>query len=508
VIFANYIFLKVKDGLSELDRLYGITIACYYNHTIFWYKDRIMVVQSKENKAPSSLIELLGGSQKSNNSKGSKSNDVFAQLLTTQIESTKSGKSATKKADFTAVIDPKKDSAAAPTPTVNVKSADIKPIDTKKLSAQGLVELLSGKDEETKVFSKELVHALSNDQVHSLINKAKEYLKNAITEKSPEPKADEKAIPKTLIGLVELAHKIGIDLTQITLSTVDKDLASPLKELPTPLLTKPLLDFKGPIKEAASEAPKAFEAIVQLLKEIKPAPEEVKSTKDSKKTSDQPLQSLLKGLDKAPEIVLDVPTKEVLKELPKSLIPAVHTDALSNLLRGNTDGETHKEKEDIKPITESGKSHQPLKADSLEVKGKEAVQSMRHFAIDLKEAAENYKPPFTRITMKLNPERLGEVDVTLIQRGNNVHVTIQSNNNASVAFLAHNAMELKTQLTQQGVTNATMNFMSGSDNQQQTPQQQQQQQNQNRFRSYQSLEELQHSSEELSALEIILPHYA
>ena len=471
-----------------------------------------MVVQSKENKTATSLIDLLGGSQKSGNTKNSKSNDVLAQLLTTQIESTKSGKSTAKKVDFTAVIDPKKDSGAAPMPTVKVKSAeiknvDVKPIDTKKLNAKGLAELLIGNEDDTKAFPKELVNALSNDQVRSLINKAKEYLKHAITEKSPELKADEKAIPKTLIGLVELAHKIGIDLTEITLSTVDKDLASPLKELPTPLLTKPLLEFKAPTKEASVEGSKGFEAIVQLLKEAKPVQEEVKTTKDSKKTSDQPLQSLLKGLDKASEVAVETP-KEAPKELPKVIIPAVHADALSNLLRGEGEIEKHNGKEEIKTHTESTKSHQPLKADSLEVKSKEAVQSMRHFAIDLKEAAENYKPPFTRLTMKLNPERLGEVDVTLIQRGNNVHVTIQSNNNASVAFLAHNAMELKTQLAQQGVTNATMNFMGSSDNQPQNPQQQQQRQNENRFRAYQSLEELQHSTEELSALEIIIPHYA
>lgn len=486
-----------------------------------------MVVQNKDNKASSSLIELLGGSKKSDNAKeGNKSNDVFAQLLTTQIDSTKSGKSATKKANFTAVIDPKKDSAPAPVPTVNLKTAelkatDLKPIDTKQFSAKGLAELLMGKDDETKVFPKELVNVLSNDQVHSLISKAKDYLKNAIMEKSPELKADEKALPKTLLGLVELAHKIGIDLTEITLSTVDKDLASPLKELPTPLLTKPLLELKGPPKETPLENTKGFEAIVQLLKEAKPtetksidtkpvegkaADADVKSSKESAKAPVHPLQTLLKSLDKAPDVAMEVP-KEVLKELPKPLV-AVHTDALSTLLRGNTEGEILKEKEDIKPLTEAGKSHQPLKADSLEVKSKEAVQSMRHFAIDLKEAAESYKPPFTRITMKLNPERLGEVDVTLIQRGNNVHVTIQSNNTASVAFLAHNATELKAQLAQQGVTNATMNFMSNSDNQQQNPQQQQQQQNENRFRAYQSLEELQHSSEELSALEIIIPHYA
>jgi flagellar hook-length control protein FliK len=52
--------------------------------------------------------------------------------------------------------------------------------------------------------------------------------------------------------------------------------------------------------------------------------------------------------------------------------------------------------------------------------------------------------------MKLNPEKLGEVEVTLVQRGNNVHVNIQSSNANSVAFLAHNATELKAQLRIRG----------------------------------------------------------
>lgn len=459
-----------------------------------------MVVQNKDNKAPSSLLELLGGSSKSNKSK---TDDTFAKLLSTLDGAKKGVKSLVKKADFTAIIDPKKDSASSVDTSSKVKSADIKPIDTKKLNAKALGELLLGKDDEAKALPKELIDVLSNDQVHSLISKAKVYLKHAIMQKSPELTADDKTIPKTLIGLVELAHKIGIDLSEITLSTVDKDLASPLKELPTPLLTKPLLEFKVPSKEIPAEPTKGFEAIVQLLNESKTSQSDTKPVKESKKTSEQPLQSLLQGLEKGPELIQVLP-----KEAPKTAIPVPHLDALSALLRDGDNTEIRSNKEEIKTHTESAKSHQPLKADSLEVKGKEAVQSMRHFAIDLKEAAENYKPPFTRLTMKLNPQRLGEVDVTLIQRGNNVHVTIQSNNTASVAFLAHNATELKAQLAQQGVTNATMNFMSHSDGQPQNPQQQQQQQNQNRFRAYTSLEELHNNNQELSALEIILPRYA
>lgn len=471
-----------------------------------------MIVQSKESKSPSTLVELLTGSSKS---KSTKANNAFAQLLSTFNEPTKGGKPIiAKTADFTAVIDPKNS-------TVSSKEVTPKPLDTKKPSSKGLSELLIGKEDETKLFPKELVNALSNDQVHSLIHKAKEYLKNAITEKSPEHQADSKALPKTLIGLIELAHKIGIDMSEITLTTLDKESVNPLKELPVSLLTKPLLEFKGASKETAPERSKGFEAIVQLLSEskpvetksleTKPAETEMKGAKESVKPSVHPLQSLLKGLDKSPEIAMDTPKetfKEMQKELPKSFISTPRMEGLSSLLRGNHEGDLSQSKDDLKPLTETGKTHSVHKADSLEVKGKEAVQSMRHFAIDLKEAAESYKPPFTRLTMKLNPERLGEVDVTLIQRGNNVHVTIQSANANSIAFLAHNATELKAQLANQGVTNATMNFMAGSENQQQNPGQQQQQHNENRFRSYQSLSELEHSTEELSALEIIIPHYA
>ncbi|MDD3597977.1 MAG: flagellar hook-length control protein FliK, partial [Sulfuricurvum sp.] len=75
-----------------------------------------------------------------------------------------------------------------------------------------------------------------------------------------------------------------------------------------------------------------------------------------------------------------------------------------------------------------------------------------------------------------------------------------------VAFLAHNATELKAQLAHQGITNATMNFMSGGEGQAQNQGQQNQQQN--RFKSYQSFEELELSEEQLSALEIVIPNYA
>lgn len=140
---------------------------------------------------------------------------------------------------------------------------------------------------------------------------------------------------------------------------------------------------------------------------------------------------------------------------------------------------------------------------NIEIKNKEAQQMMRHFATDLKEAVENYKPPFTRLKMVLNPAKLGEVDVTLIQRGNNIHINVSSNNTA-LNLLAQNVTELKTQLANNGVVNTTMQFStSHGEHQQQEGRHQQFQE------FYKSMDQFSDDElEQITSMEIIFPQYA
>jgi len=476
-----------------------------------------MIIQSKETKAQSTLIDLLGGNGK--NGAATKPNDLFSKLLSSFGMQTKEVESPIVSAnDFKTIIDPKKSSA-----NVTVKSSD-----TKSSVLKELQSLLSGSDDkESLLISKELVGTLSTDQVRTLINRAKEYLKNEITTKAPEYQTEAKSLPKTLLGLVQLAEKLGLEPQSISLSTLIKD----DKEFSTfapEFLTKPLLDTKTlaalPIIEASKETP--FEAITQLLSEIKG--KEQKNTKAStaeslanpegkEKGESQPLKALLQTIDKndatvsSTAMVSAAPENEKAHHHTAPLTPK--TEGLIALLQGANESSDAKSEvsSTLKIESDTTKAMHAPKADSIEVKSKEAQQSMRLFASDLKEAVQEYKPPFTRLTMKLNPEKLGEVEVTLVQRGNNVHVNIQSNNTSSVAFLAHNATELKAQLAQHGITNATMNFMSGGENQHQSNaqnQQHQQEQRQNAFRSYESFEDLELSDEQITALEIIIPHYA
>jgi len=137
--------------------------------------------------------------------------------------------------------------------------------------------------------------------------------------------------------------------------------------------------------------------------------------------------------------------------------------------------------------------------DPLELKIGEAKQMVRHLAAGLKEAVENYKPPFTRLKLQLNPAKLGEVDVTMIQRGNNVHINISSNATA-LTTLAQNASELRTQLAQNGLGNATMHFSSNAG------QQQQHQPQRHAAQQYEAFESTE-AFDLLDQLEIIVPRY-
>lgn len=512
-----------------------------------------MIIQpTKETKTQTSLADLLGGAQKNNTAK---STDTFSKLLLSMAEGLKINKS-TIPTEITNTNNTKTIASKSVTPKTDTSktfNALIDPKQSQELSS--LQQLLSGDTQpqtnaqESTLIPKALLDTLSSDQVRAMISRAKDYLKNEITSKAPEYKADPKSLPKTLMGLVQLADKMGLNPQSITLSTLFTKPSEQTNFTPA-LLSQPLLDTKLLSSAAKTLPAPPFEAIVQLLSDVKSKSNaskteskntvlnesnnntvmvstEVKSTPpkiDSKenilkpevtgealkKNPDikQPLSVLLQSLNKPIEgSSIDAVSQTSLSKPAELKVPlSPKTEGIATLLQGE-------KKEELKTAPSSKTevdiptTFQAPKADALEVKTKEAAQSMRYFASDLKEAVDSYKPPFTRLSMTLNPEKLGEVEVTLVQRGNNVHVNIQSNNASSVAFLAHNATELKVQLANQGITNATMNFMSGGDGQNQQQGQQQQQQ-QNRFRAYESLKDIELNGEQLSALEIIIPHYA
>ncbi len=128
----------------------------------------------------------------------------------------------------------------------------------------------------------------------------------------------------------------------------------------------------------------------------------------------------------------------------------------------------------------------------------ETKQSVNTFTNDLKDKIEQYKPPIMKVKIALNPKNLGEVEVTLIHRGNNLHVNITSNTN-TMSLFTQNQAEFKNSLVNMGFTNLEMNFSDQGKNSGQN------QQNSKKHNS--PFEEFQNSENHESSLELIIPKY-
>jgi len=389
--------------------------------------------------------------------------------------------------------------------------------ETKDVKSE-ILSLLKGDETETQMktdiglLDPKLTQTLSTKELVQLVHNAKAFLKEQITKVS-----DTQETPKTLKGLLDLAKKVGIDVSQIKIeSVVVKHDAPQIKQATlsqealsknTPQEVKPLdkqlplekvqqaLSQKEVMPQARTEHTTA--EIVQAKQKVEAHPE-----KEAKKERSNPLRSLLQiSNNEGEKVVSDnvAPTKVAKQPL--------FNQALTKLLQGGTSSSNNES--DLR--TESDTKPTPIinhtqKTDALTQKVVEGKQMVQHFASQLKEEVENYKPPFTRIKMKLNPIKLGEVDVTMVQRGNNVHINISSNS-AALNVLLQNAGDLKTQLSNNGITNASMTFNSNADQQQQ---QQQQQNQQNRQQELMEMYENFENSDEfdlISSLDIVIPRY-
>ncbi len=107
-------------------------------------------------------------------------------------------------------------------------------------------------------------------------------------------------------------------------------------------------------------------------------------------------------------------------------------------------------------------------------------QTFNTFALEFKEKVESYKPPLMKIQMVLTPKNLGEVEVTLLNRGNNLHVNISSNP-TTIALFAQNQVDFKASLINLGFSNLQMNFNQNSQQQNNSREQHQKNSNSNKI---------------------------
>ena len=331
----------------------------------------------------------------------------------------------------------------------------------------------------------------------TLIADAKAYLKEQIQSSDAYKSQEIATLPKTLKGLAQAAQKIGIDMSKISLEEV-----SVSKDLSKNNVAQQNNTLQTNIKQATQIS-------TQEMIDTKVATFNMKMPQQSKDRTESTLKLLLQGEknDKKSNVGFtsdfSVATAKVIApslkgDAPHSLETLLQPDSL-NVKDNQSDGVNSK----VDGVNIS-------KADSLEVKMNEAKQMTRYLSQDIKQAIDDYKSPFTRVKVQLNPQQLGEVELTVVQRGKNLHVNLSSNNSA-INTLAMNANDLKVQLQNNGINNASLNFSNNSQGGeaasggQSNPQQQNRQQAQFEYNYFENEE----SNEEIiSSLEIVVPYYA
>ncbi|MBN2782636.1 MAG: flagellar hook-length control protein FliK [Campylobacterales bacterium] len=510
-----------------------------------------------------------------------------------------------------------------------VDEKDAKSIDTKDIKTISKKETLlsmlkndvktpASKEESVEIdpkFTQNITSVLDAKEIKKLIFDAKKYLKEQILNSEGYKKLEQKELPRTLKGLAQLANKLGIDVSKITIESIkgndvptkfssnqnnmfdikkvvpDKEVKGEsvvsdaktitqkdekLKDVNISLkdaLDKKVIndkevksenvvadaktaiqkdekgvthkdiknenlitDTKAVIKKDAldkkvindkeikdenvvMEAKAAIQKDEKLSKEIlnQPIFKQTKQVEFSTeqlvraksiinektpttKTNSETLQTLLSG-DK--NMKSDLVLHKEISTVASTVISLENTQNdgvknLESLLRGDSNENNFKQDGAV-----------AIKSDSLEVKINEAKQMVRYLSQDVKQAIEDYKAPFTRIKVQLNPQKLGEIDLTVIQRGKNLIVNLSSNN-AAINTLAMNANELRTQLTNNGINNATLNFSNGSqsDLSNSSGQSQNNHNSQRAYKEYNYFDNEERNEEALNSLEISVPYYA
>ncbi|MCQ2681192.1 flagellar hook-length control protein FliK [Helicobacter pylori] len=310
---------------------------------------------------------------------------------------------------------------------------------------------------------------------------------NAI--KNPTAPTDTKKEPKTLKDIQTLSQKHDLNASNIQATTTPEN--------KTPLNASDQLALKTTqtptshtlAKNDAKNTANLSSVLQSLEKKESPNKEHANPQNNEKKTP--PLKEALqmnaikrdKTLSKkksektptktqttAPSIAPENAPKIPLKTPP--LMPLIGANPPNDniptpLEKEEKTKEVSDNKEKTKETSNSAQNAQNAQAsdktsDNKSVTSKETI---KHFAQQLKQEIQEYKPPMSRISMDLFPKELGKVEVIIQKVGKNLKVSVISHNNSLQTFL-DNQQDLKNSLNALGFEGVDLSFSQDSSKEQ------------------------------------------
>jgi hypothetical protein len=370
---------------------------------------------------------------------------------------------------------------------------------------------------------------LDDKQFVVIINKAKEFLKHELLKKGT---VSESELPKTLRGLTQLAESRGIKLKDIKFDlNADKSSISSnssqvdsgaLKVVTEGNSLKAVINqhsTEALLREKSLQRGRAIKANVTDMTPQNLTESSAKETKNIDVNSNKfSLEAILSGEKVSnqnsatstkggvePKTLLNLSAQsktlgdifkseesmELLQtksELPKNLGMAEKVGKPLNMtpefvsslfskdemgdIFGTTNGGTAEDEVLLNGASAEESAISSVdKKSGLQLKIGEAQIMSRHLASNLQQQVENYKHPFQKMSLTLQPDTLGEIEVDIFKRGNSVKINL-TGNSQTVAILSANQMELRNQLITVGLENPNFKFNEDGKNGQSQYQQQ------------------------------------
>ncbi len=150
--------------------------------------------------------------------------------------------------------------------------------------------------------------------------------------------------------------------------------------------------------------------------------------------------------------------------------PPPNDNAPTPLEKEEKTKEVSDNKEKAKETSSNAQSAQNTQASDKTSDNKSIApkETIKHFAQQLKQEIQEYKPPMSKISMDLFPKELGKVEVTIQKVGKNLKVSVISHNNSLQTFL-DNQQDLKNSLNALGFEGVDLSFSQDSSKEQQAP---------------------------------------
>ena len=275
---------------------------------------------------------------------------------------------------------------------------------------------------------------------------------------------------KNLNELIEIANKLNlglenIEVTQVQADELSEKFASLAKkdffEPVTPKKNFAFSELKNKVEEAINaNEPAPKDTLNKLLQEVsKPKTQSNETTTVNKveEVTEENIRALnTKNVKEKPENnnaadeILKADKKEEKRvNLQSLLYPEREQDQGEQTEQNSNQNSDSELNAMVKDVISNAKA---------QTRNFQAVrETFDNFSSNLKEQVAAYKSPFMRFNITLNPLNLGEVEITMVNRGNNLHINFNSNTQTMNLFLQNQA-EFKNSLVNMGFTELEMNF--------------------------------------------------